>query len=149
MAKINYDTLPARVCVYCKKEYKPTGPAQKNCNRCRHHLKNVSGQMYRDIERLKKFGTYERIGQGMTNKKGPLHPQYKTGIAYFHKVLSPAVKSRRFCERCGKDLQDLFQHGWAAHHKDWDKTNNVIDNIELLCSRCHLVEHKCWEHFGL
>jgi len=149
MAKINYDALPTRVCIYCKKEYKPTGPAQKNCNSCRKHLRNVAAQMYRDIQRFKKFGTYGRIGQGMTNKKGSLHPQYKTGVGFFHKVLSPAAKTRRFCERCGKDLKDLRQWGWAAHHRDHDKTNNVINNIELLCSRCHLVEHKCWEHLGL
>lgn len=143
MGKINYDKLSDRQCKYCSSRYKPTGPAQRACVVCSKHLENINSQVKRDIIRFNKFGTYERIGKGGSNKKGIDHGQYKNGIGFFHSVISPAIKTRRYCERCGKDLAAATRYEWCAHHKDHDQTNNVIDNIELLCKRCHQLEHDC------
>ena len=43
------------------------------------------------------------------------------------------------CEGCGsvKKLQ--------VHHVDGDRNNNVLDNISILCSKCHAHLHKNWE----
>lgn len=38
------------------------------------------------------------------------------------------------CERCGAP-------GNARHHKDRNPLNNERDNLEVLCTLCHLCEH--------
>ena len=44
------------------------------------------------------------------------------------------------CTRCqsGKNL--------LVHHKDEDRTNNDLSNLEVLCRRCHQMEHECWKN---
>ena len=143
MAKINYDKLAERECSYCKQSYKPTGPAQKACLDCQKKLRNLDSQVSLDIERFNKFGTYEMLGKGFSNKVGEEHRQYKNGISFFMKVLRPAVRTRRFCERCGKDLKDAESSMVCVHHRDGDRTHNHIDNMELLCKRCHQIHHDC------
>lgn len=32
------------------------------------------------------------------------------------------------------------------HHKDHNRKNNREENFELLCKRCHQVEHECWKN---
>jgi hypothetical protein len=44
------------------------------------------------------------------------------------------------CARCGfNDARAL-----VVHHKDRNRLNNVIGNLECLCCNCHSVEHKKW-----
>lgn len=42
------------------------------------------------------------------------------------------------CARCG------FAHLLAleVHHKDRDRSNNNLDNLEIVCANCHTIEHK-------
>lgn len=42
------------------------------------------------------------------------------------------------CERCDFDNPLAI----VVHHKDRDRTNNIIDNLEVLCCNCHSIEHK-------
>ncbi len=44
----------------------------------------------------------------------------------------------KMCERCGYD-----QHEAAiiVHHKDSNRDNNNLDNLEILCANCHAIEH--------
>ena len=43
------------------------------------------------------------------------------------------------CTRCGySDYPAIL----IAHHKDHDRSNNNISNLELLCPICHELEHK-------
>lgn len=49
------------------------------------------------------------------------------------KVLSDAGRDLYLCERCGyRGVQPLDRH-----HKDRDRSNNDISNLEVLCVRCH------------
>lgn len=41
------------------------------------------------------------------------------------------------CERCTYDIYDILQ----VHHKNRDKNNNSLSNLELLCPNCHAEEH--------
>ncbi len=41
------------------------------------------------------------------------------------------------CERCSYNKVTILQ----AHHKDRNKKNNTLDNLELLCPNCHMEEH--------
>jgi len=44
----------------------------------------------------------------------------------------------KICERCRYD-----QHPAAiiVHHKDRNRMNDSIENLEVLCSNCHAIEH--------
>lgn len=47
------------------------------------------------------------------------------------------------CERCGYAKFEILH----AHHKDRNKYNNVLTNLELICPNCHYEEHyleKSW-----
>lgn len=42
------------------------------------------------------------------------------------------------CNKCGYNANIL---ALEVHHKDKDRTNNSISNLEVLCSNCHAIEH--------
>jgi hypothetical protein len=81
---------------------------------------------------------------------------YRTGIKY--KLGRPrkdkvqnqrAVKIRLIeargtqCERCGYGKVEILQ----VHHKNRDRSNNDLTNLELVCPNCHYEEHyleKSW-----
>ena len=51
------------------------------------------------------------------------------------------------CERCSYNKYEILQ----VHHKDRDRRNNVLDNLELICPNCHYEEHfleKSWLNKG-
>ena len=74
---------------------------------------------------------------------------HRAGIRY--KIGSPkdkvkdqrAVKLRVFavkgeiCERCGYTKKEILN----VHHKDKNKQNNDLKNLELLCPNCHAEKH--------
>jgi hypothetical protein len=41
------------------------------------------------------------------------------------------------CERCQIENQFVLQ----VHHKDEDRKNNDIKNLETICANCHALEH--------
>ncbi len=42
------------------------------------------------------------------------------------------------CNRCGfSDIRAL-----EVHHIDRDRSNNKLNNLEILCANCHSIEHK-------
>ena len=47
------------------------------------------------------------------------------------------------CERCGYDKYEILQ----VHHKDRNRKNNDLKNLQLICPNCHYEEHfleKSW-----
>lgn len=49
----------------------------------------------------------------------------------------------KVCERCGYSKYEILQ----IHHKDRNRGNNELDNLELICPNCHYEEHlleKSW-----
>jgi 5-methylcytosine-specific restriction endonuclease McrA len=41
------------------------------------------------------------------------------------------------CNRCGFDNKKIL----LVHHKDRNRKNNNVDNLEVLCKNCHSLEH--------
>lgn len=41
------------------------------------------------------------------------------------------------CERCGFSKREILQ----VHHRDRNRNNNEIANLELICPNCHYEEH--------
>lgn len=132
-------------CKYCGKMYQPTGQNERACADCKKHLANVQGQVVRDVQRFKKFGSYATIGKGQQQPTGSDSPHYTNGIGFFHKF-SPVMRAtKKFCERCGRDItvEATGKWGYAVHHKDHDRTHNEPENFELMCRRCHQIHHDC------
>lgn len=69
-------------------------------------------------------------------KSGANHYLWAGGKAtYRERFLRKSDKIR--CNRCGiNDVRVL-----DAHHKDSDRNNNVVENLEWLCKNCHYLEH--------
>ncbi|MBX4189597.1 HNH endonuclease [Candidatus Parcubacteria bacterium] len=76
--------------------------------------------------------------------------KYRTGIKY--KIGRPskdkvkntqALKIRllaargRKCERCTYDKDEILQ----VHHKNRNRNDNRLENLELICPNCHYEEH--------
>ena len=81
--------------------------------------------------------------------------RYRIGIKYKMNRPRDKVKSQhalklrlldvrgRQCERCSYDKYEILH----VHHKDKDRSNNNLDNLELICPNCHYEEHylvKSW-----
>ncbi|KKT86310.1 MAG: hypothetical protein UX26_C0011G0005 [Parcubacteria group bacterium GW2011_GWC1_45_9] len=52
-------------------------------------------------------------------------------------------KRGKRCERCGYDKIEILQ----VHHKNRNKLNDGLENLELICPNCHYEEHfleKSW-----
>ena len=75
---------------------------------------------------------------------------YRTGIKY--KIGRPSkdkVKSQKAlkirlleargkkCEKCDYDKFEILQ----VHHKDENRKNNDLQNLELICPNCHFEKH--------
>jgi len=43
------------------------------------------------------------------------------------------------CERCGRTKEETMLH---RHHIDENSLNNSEENIEILCAKCHVREHR-------
>lgn len=81
--------------------------------------------------------------------------KHRTGIRYKINSTRSKVKSYkilkirllkergRICERCGYNKYEILQ----VHHKNKNRFNNDLDNLELICPNCHFEEHyleKSW-----
>jgi 5-methylcytosine-specific restriction endonuclease McrA len=82
--------------------------------------------------------------------------KYRTGIKYkLGRPLKDKVRNQRAlktrliaqrgvkCERCGYSKLEILH----VHHKDRDRNNNDLSNLELICPNCHYEEHyleKSW-----
>lgn len=65
------------------------------------------------------------------HKSGKNHPHYKGGT-YRKKVVLDK------CSSCGwNKVPQILQ----VHHKDRNRKNNNIENLEVLCPNCHTEEH--------
>lgn len=78
---------------------------------------------------MQRKGNYDQAGPKNNHWRGGVSPSYYQKIAYAH--------YGRVCQRCGEPAV-------LVHHKDEDRGNNEVDNLEPLCKRCHQVLiHDC------
>lgn len=81
--------------------------------------------------------------------------RHRAGIKYKINRPQDIVKSQKalkirlmkqrgkICERCNYDIYEILQ----THHKNRDKNDNRLENLELICPNCHAKEHfleKSW-----
>jgi hypothetical protein len=136
-----------KVCRRCGVTFDPTAPAYLYCAQCAPVQAEETARRATERAQRKKLGARYGIGSGNAQGRGPGHHTWKNGISFFIQQ-GPIIKAEvRYCERCKKDLIDATDKEWVIHHRDHDRENNVRENFELLCKRCHQIEHRCWENF--
>lgn len=75
-------------------------------------------------------------------RSGSNNPNYKDGHDSKYRQNAFKAKSKKHqkisCSRCSYDkLSNILQ----VHHKDRNRSNNELDNLEILCPNCHMEEH--------
>lgn len=63
-------------------------------------------------------------------------PKDKVKTQQALKVRLLTIRGKK-CERCRFDISEILQ----VHHKDRNRTNNTLENLELICPNCHCKEH--------
>ncbi len=125
---------------YCSK--KCQGKAQVNgrsipCEHCGKVVYRTPKDFRRS--RSKKFFCSKRchcIWENRHKRYGPNAPNWISGEKSYKAVLIRA-KIIRQCSSCG--LKD--QRVLVVHHKDRNRKNNGVKNLEWLCMNCHYLEH--------
>lgn len=133
-------------CIICDNTYQPTGRCSKYCPNCRPlETRRVAKQAVKNWS-IKK-GIYKGTGSGSATGIAEKNHMYVHGKSVFDRWARERLEKLKHCERCNTPLSREKRGSWAGHHKDHNPDNNVIENLELLCRRCHAIEHKCWEAF--
>jgi predicted nucleic acid-binding Zn ribbon protein len=98
-------------CVICGKSIL-AGLNKKTCSRlCAN--KNRVGVQYKSNQPRNKVVTLRRLKISLLESRG------------------------QKCERCSYNKSKILQ----VHHKNRDRRNNNLENLELICPNCHYEEH--------
>ena len=142
-------SFKVKECKECKNEFIPLARCNLYCSpEC---LKESVRRSSRERNRIHRLKLEKQVGVGSGNAQGSgeAHHSYKSGIKGFSKRKLDSMDVH-VCEECGEDLTALVKTSrfmWAVHHVDHDRSNNKLENLRLLCKRCHQVVHKCHENF--
>jgi predicted nucleic acid-binding Zn ribbon protein len=71
---------------------------------------------------------------GITYGIGSPNDKVKSGRALKARLLQ---ERGNVCERCGYERYEILQ----IHHKNRDRNDNDLGNLELICPNCHCEEH--------
>ena len=116
-----------RVCSVCKKLFLPTNPRNHLCSdACRTQWDKIHGH-----DRHYENGVYVKKGYNQSREN---NNNWKGGTTYRHLV---DINS---CEICGS-VNNL-----VVHHKNHNHSDNRVDNLQVLCKRCH-QNHHCIRDF--
>lgn len=121
-----------KACGLCGKTYRPTSNRQKYCVECqREDNKRRCRERYRRTYVPKGYNQ-----QGASNNawRGGIYGGYYQRKAYDH--------YGRKCGECGSGKS------LCVHHKDEDRYNNELDNLEVLCRSCHARRHELHKNFS-
>ena len=122
--------LDNKVCKACGEVFNPTSNRQVWCPVCspterRKTRIKLCREYYHKHKELK--GCHP-VGKNSSS--------YKNGIGLYKK------QRKTECERCGS-VEHL-----VVHHKDRDRSNNELYNLETLCRKCHFREHHIKDNQG-
>lgn len=92
----------------------------------------------KEMIELYQFDTSHFKGQGW-NKDNFNYERFRYGNNIKSASVIDAIVYLRghHCEKCGLELWLNEPIPLEVHHKDGDKLNNELDNLQLLCPNCH------------
>lgn len=123
-----------RVCIKCNNVITNPRKGLKYCSsKCRNSYISYQWRIKKGI--IKKPG----VGSG-GNQEGKANHMYKNGIGIFHKLAFS--EKEHVCERC-ESKENLL-----VHHKDHNRSNNELQNLEILCKKCHQKHHETRDNLG-
>jgi Zn finger protein HypA/HybF involved in hydrogenase expression len=139
--------MKIKLCKDCNKEYSPIGHAQKYCLPC-GKIRKYERDKKRQIRYREKKGKKVGVGSGNNQGLGKTHATYKNGTGIYKKLGKEKAIELGICERCKNKLELTNPFKWCTHHKDHNRKNNEIENLEILCKSCHQKEHKVHINFN-
>ena len=76
----------------------------------------------------------------MYGVRGKDAPNYKTGASKYNGYYRMVALTNKppICEECGTKPTKYNLH---VHHKDRDRSNNTLENLKVLCAKCHSSNH--------
>lgn len=80
--------------------------------------------------------THKVLAQRIGGIKAIQPSHYGTGDSGYREIAFAAFPHK--CNRCPYDKVQAVLH---VHHKDRDRKNCSLDNLEILCANCHAEEH--------
>ena len=114
-----------KICKRCDNSYTPDSNRQLYCKECQRAIGN---------EECKKRHRLTYIKKGYAHLVLQNANRFSTGIGIYQKLKKMSVNELK-CERCGS-IRYLL-----VHHRDRNRKNNKLKNLELLCKSCHQKEH--------
>lgn len=121
-----------------RKRYAESNKPNVKCAYC----KEMFYKSEKRIERVKSglhfcSRTHKDLAQRLDGLPALHLPHYGNGMHNYRDIAFRDVDSPE-CARCGfKDTPEVLQ----VHHKDCNRANNDISNLEIVCPTCHEVEH--------
>lgn len=108
-----------------------------------------SGWSRSNLQHRDKYGRCIKKGQVLPVPEGENSPVWKGGSVNYYKRL--AFKNLENCCDICKSKRKL-----QVHHKDRNRKNNKLSNLQILCSKCHnnivhegmWMENKTRDHLG-
>lgn len=121
-------------CERCGEVFVPRSNNVRFCDTCKQELKRLHN-LRKPILRCPCCGGYY-IRKG-NNQKRCEFCRSKKMTANNHRTIA-FENLPHVCNHCGKIVSLTTSH---VHHKDRNPRNNTLENLEILCVRCHRLEH--------
>lgn len=129
------------------KHFSPETEFKKGHIKSEEWRKKVSiantGKTQTDSAKLKISIANSGSKNGMYGRCWNKHPRFISGYGSYKRYFI-RNGGKPVCEQCGKEGRFAI-NSIHIHHKDGNRHNNELDNIQALCSSCHLHIHKNWE----
>lgn len=107
----------------------PARLIQKECLCC--------GKLFNTEPRpVREQTTCSRACSNTYYRSGDNHPRYNKGKTLYRKEAIEHYGA--LCSRCGFDNLLALD----VHHKDRNRENNSLENLEVICCNCHAIEHR-------
>lgn len=124
---------------YCSKECrKEASTIKTKCHTCSKEIEIWTSSAKRSKSGFNFCSKSCATSYNNTLKVGENHPGFVSGVSssYYRKLAFSTYPNK--CNRCSySEFIEVLQ----IHHKDHDRTNNDISNLEILCPTCHQVEY--------
>lgn len=122
----------------CSDEASKSERVELVCANCNKSFNRLSSRLKRS-----RSGIYfcsrecKDIGQRIESNIKEIHPSHYNQGKRNYKVMAFRNFEHK-CNRCGfKRNKKILQ----VHHIDYDRNNNELENLEILCPNCHAEEH--------